>query len=239
MATKTGDPTPTKPTGEISITRVTATNEGQVAELISSNLPTNKEALEQTFATLFVDAYNAGNLQRGTVSPGSSITIVSQNDTTDLDFSIQSDLGDYLELAEVAPLSESFGRAALRTGKFHVLEMARWIYRSLIQRKFIKYGDELAGRTLLLLYITNWQFLISDRTIECIASLCRTNGCKFAGVYIYQGSAGHLNLVSKVFPWDEGALPSPKAFRDFKLANGRPGQSSLSGDFADLGPQPD
>ncbi len=104
MAAEPRGRTPTKPTGEIGITKVTATNAGQVAELISSDLPTSKEALEQTFATLFVEAYNAGNLQRGTVDPGSSITIVSQNDTTDLDFTIQSDLGDYLELAEVAPL---------------------------------------------------------------------------------------------------------------------------------------
>lgn len=117
---------PRKSTGEIGVTRLTQTGDGQRADLISTLLPNDKEGLKKFFAELFIKQFNANR------PLGPTITILNpvQNDTSDLDFAIESEVADYLELAELNPRSEAFGRAAYRTGKLGVYEYARWIFFS-------------------------------------------------------------------------------------------------------------
>lgn len=230
---------PRKPAGEVGTTIVSVQGDGtQAATLIPANLPNDKAALELHFAESFVGAFNEGHLSNATKAPDLKIEIVSQLGTEDLDFKILSPLGEYLELAEIAPIGEAFGRHAIKTGHFHVLEMARWVYRTLIKRKGIKYGPDLAGRTVLLLYVANWQFFISDNTVKCLNSLRSTNGCRFSAVYLTQGNGADLTVLYQIWPYDGPPLPSPKAFAELKLMNGEPGKSSWSVDFSNLPPKP-
>jgi hypothetical protein len=113
-------------------------------------LPVDKEGLERYFAERFVEQFNVDRL----LGPDVVISNVTQNGTADLDFSISSAVADYLELAELNPRSEAFGRAALRTGKLNVYQYARWVFFRVIQSKAKKYGN-VASRTVLLLFVTH------------------------------------------------------------------------------------
>lgn len=214
---------PKKNTGEIGSTRITQTADGPSAEIIPSTLPSDKEGLERFFAERFVEQFNVGR----PLGPQITIADIVQNDTSDLDYSIKSPVADYLELAELNPRSETFGRAAYRTGKINVYEYARWIFFRLVKKKAHSYGAT-SRRTILLLYVTHWQFYPSERVIECLNSLVHHNDCDFAAVFAMLTNGSDLRVLKQVHPYLGPALPAPSKYSGFTLTNLEPGHSSWS-----------
>ncbi|NEX92991.1 hypothetical protein [Caulobacter sp. 17J65-9] len=227
---------PKRTTGEIGGTKIVSDENGiETATLIPVDLPTGKEALEKFFADIFVDAFNS-QLPLG---PGASISKITQKDTSDLDFAIECPAADYLELAELTPLDQEFGRAMRRTGKFNMYTYARWIYLRVIKKKQIKYGPSLAKRVFLLLYVNDTMFMPTQQTIMCIQSLCARDGCDFSGVFILLTNGSDLRFIEMVVPYSGPSLPPPKAF-DRPAANLVPGQASWVVDLSDVpGASPD
>jgi hypothetical protein len=212
---------PRKTTGEIGSTIITQTERGMTAELNSVMLPADKEGLERYFAERFVEQFNADR----PLGPDVLISNLTQNGTADLDFSVSSSFADYLELAELNPQSEAFGRAALRTGKLNVYEYAKWIFFRVIKSKARKYG-EVASRTVLLLFVTHWQFYPSDRVIECLNSLVVHNGCTFAAVFVLMTNGSDLRLLKPVHPYSGPHPRRPRDYEGFTLTNLPPGHHS-------------
>ena len=165
-----------KRTGEIGITKITKAPHGQIAEIVHTPLPDNKEALEEYFARRFVEKFNS-ELPLG---PGVRIAAVVQNDTSDLDFAIESSIADYLEVAELNPRSEEFGRQAYETGVLDVYEYSKWVTSDLVMAKANRYGAAVAQRIILLLYVTHWQFFPSAALIKCLTSSVQQNGVQFS-----------------------------------------------------------
>ena len=212
---------PKKSTGEIGATKITQTAEGPRAEIIPTTLPSDKEGLEKFFAERFVEQFNADR----PLGPRTAILDLVQNDTSDLDFSIKSPDADYLELAELNPRSQRFGRAAYRTGKINVYEYAHWIFFRVIRKKARSYGVT-AGRTILLLYVTHWQFYPNERIIECLNSLVRQNGCDFAAVFAMLTNGSDLRILKPVHPYLGPSLPAPSKYSGFTFTNLEPGHCS-------------
>jgi hypothetical protein len=213
---------PRKSSGELGVTKVTGQADGTVsAEIIHAHLPSDKEGLERVFAAKFVEWFNATRPH----GPSVAINDLRQNDTSDLDFSVSSSIADYLELAEINPRSEAFGRNTLRTGRYNVYTFARWVWLKLIKKKQNSYDRATTPRTILLLYSTYWQFQYSDRTIECLRAITRLEGCSFAAVYLLKTNTTDLMVVDVVHP---GAPPPerPKQFAGFTVTNLPPGQAS-------------
>jgi len=214
---------PNKRTGELGVTKVTAQADGnQTAEVISAPLPPNKEHLELLFAQKFVEQFNAEK----PLGVDCTIVSLSQNDTSDLDFNISCSLADYLELAELNPQSEAFGREALRTGKFNIYTYARWIWLKLIKAKQRSYGAQTAGRTILLLYCTHWQFLPTDKVPECLISTLTLEGCQFASVFIMQTNTTDLTVTRKIWPYEGPKPRRPKDYSGFIGINFPPGRTN-------------
>ena len=165
---------------------------------------------------------NAFN-DRRPLGNGVGISDLRQNDTQDLDFAISCPVAEYLELAELNPRSESFGRAAYRTGKLNVYEYARWIWFRLIKRKAHKYGT-LCERVILLLYMTHWQFAPSGRVVECLNSYVQKNECPFAAVFILLTDGHDLIVIHKVHPYEGPALPAVSHYSGVTVTNLPPGQ---------------
>lgn len=212
---------PAKRTGEIGSTLVTPSPTGTTAVIIHAELPSIKENLETFFATLFVATFN----QAKPLGPDVTISNLVQNDTSDLDFTITSSVADYLELAELNPQSEPFGRSAIKTGELNVYDYAKWIFLKIIRRKDIKYGPIITRRAFLLLYATHWQFLIADPVIECLRSHVQGSGCGFAGVFILKTNGSDLNVIETVHPYFGPKFPKPSAYSRVKYFNLEPGQS--------------
>ncbi len=211
---------PEKSTGEIGATLITSGLDGDEARVIHVELPTNKEELEAYFASRFMEEFNRALL----MGPGCTIASIKQNDTTDLDFQIECTGAKYLELAELNPRSEEFGRAAYRTGRLSVYDYARWIFFRIMRKKGKAYG-KVAGETFLLLYSTHWQFLPSERVAECARSHVQTHGCAFAGVFMLLTNGSDLMRIEKLHPIGSERLPKPTAFEPFKLFNLEPGKT--------------
>lgn len=210
-----------KRTGEIGITKITAGPQGRTAEVIHTPLPDNKEDLEDYFARRFVEKFNS-ELPLG---PGVRIEGVVQNDTSDLDFSIESPIANYLEVAELNPRSQKFGRQAYETGVLDVYEYSKWVTSDIVIAKANRYGADVSRSTILLLYVTHWQFFPSDALIKCLTSSVLQNGVQFAAIFILQGSGGELNILYQILPYEGSSLPSPRQFRGSKCQNFEPGKS--------------
>jgi len=213
---------PIKTSGEIGPTRVTVTPEGETAEIVHTELPLDKEGLEQFFGSRFVTTFN----ETRPLGPNVEITNLKQNDTSDLDFKITCAAADYMELAELNPRSEPFGRSALRDGKLNVYEYAKWIFHRLIKKKALSYGPAVASRTMLLVYATHWQFVPSERVIECIQSHIQVHGCTFAAVFVLMTDGNDLRVLTPAHPFNARKLPKPSDYAGFKYWNLPPGQSS-------------
>ncbi len=213
---------PIKTSGEIGSTTITATPEGQTAEIVHTELPLTKEGLEQFFGSRFVTTFN----ETRPLGEFVDITNLEQNDTNDLDFKITCTAADYMELAELNPRSETFGRYALRDGKLNVYEYAKWIFNRLIKKKALSYGPAVASRTILLVYVTYWQFRPSERVIECIQSHIQVHGCTFAAVFVLVTNGNDLRVLALAHPVNLWKLAKPSAYAAFKYWNLPPGQST-------------
>jgi len=208
---------PQKPHTTLGMTRISAGPDGHEARYIDDSIPTDKEDRELHFAGRFVEKYNSDYVP----TPEAAILSFTQNDTSDLDFDLECGVADYLELAAIKPLSERFGQEIAATGKIDILQLGEWIYESLIVGKQSKYG-ELSGRVILLLYPEDWQFILSDSVLWCLAGLCRTRGTKFAGVFTIGGPPG-LDLVAMISP-NHGDVPDPESFAGKHYWNLPPGK---------------
>lgn len=213
---------PKKTTGEIGSTLITQTADGTRSEIVHVELPIDKEGLEHFFGSRFVSTFN----ETHPFGPGVEISDLKQNDTSDLDFKIKSSIADYMELAELNPRSEAFGRSALRDGKLNVYDYAKWTFNRLIKKKERSYGPQLAGRTILLLYATHWQFYPSERMVECICSHVQIHGCSFASVFVLMTNGHDLRVLSPAHPHSGPPLPKPSSYSGFTYYNLVPGQSS-------------
>jgi hypothetical protein len=220
--------------GELGITKVTGHAGGnQTAEIISAPLPSNKEQLECLFATKFIEQFNTEK----PLGVNCTIAAPKQNDTGDLDFRIDCSLADYLELAELNPQSEAFGREALRTGRFNIYTYARWIWLKLIKAKQRSYGAQTAGRTILLLYSTHWQFFPTDKVPECLISTLALEGCQFASIFILQTNTVDLTIIKKLWPYEGPRPRRPKDYAGFTGTNLPPGQTEWKIDGSRLLPE--
>ena len=211
---------PKKRTGELGPTKIAKRPDGShTAEIISARLSPRKEEVESLFATKFVEQFN----QLMPLGAGCTISGLKQNGTGDLDFRITCSVADYLELAELNPQSQEFGRSSLRSGKFNIHTYARWIWLKLIKKKQRTYGADTAGRTILLLYSTHWQFLPTDKVPECLTSTLSIEGCQFSGVFLVKTNTTDLTVIDKVWPHWGSPPRAPKEYAGFTGTNLAPG----------------
>lgn len=183
-------------------------------------LPADKGGLEEWFAKQFVIAFN----QAQPLGPSVNVSELVKNEVDDFDFSIRCEIADSLELAELNPSSEGFGRVALRTGKLNVHEYARWIFLRICKKKEKRYGAS-AARVFVLLYSTYWQFLPSKSVMDCLRSIFVREKSLFAGIFVLLTN-GDLRHVELIHPYAGGDVGSPSQYKHINLTNLRPGQSS-------------
>ncbi|TAV81577.1 hypothetical protein [Rhizobium leguminosarum] len=195
--------------GEIGFSRVSISEDGVGAyQYESTKLPDLKEPLEAYFADRFLEVFNR------TLPLGSDATIVvkQQNDTSTLDYDIESSVADFLELAEMTPLSQIWGRETFKTGHCDYYEFSKWVWHSIITEKSRKYGA-VSKRTILLLYATHWQFNASPPMIELMRSTLRKNGCPFAAVfYVDVLDDASPAILDSIYPY-KGELPPPRVHK--------------------------
>ncbi len=208
---------PKKPSGEIGLTRIGKGGSSNLAQLLSVQLPKTKEELELYFAERFLRQYNQG-------SRVEKISIVDQNDTSDLDFVISGSSAKYLELAEIAPYGQPFIAEVSDGYWIKAYDFSKWIWKTILSKKGDKYGD-LSKDVMLLLYGTNWKYYVSQEVLHGLIWTLRNKGCRFHSVFLLQSAGSDQDLLYQLFPCDHSADPARK-FKDTRYLNYRPGVSS-------------
>ena len=200
---------PKKPTWPIGETRLSFSPDGRV-DIINptDNHAGSKEEVEAFFAKIFCVEHNR-TLPRG---PGTEIAILTQNDTSDLDFNIESALGSFLELAEMTPVSEPFAQPAIETGHIDVYEMSKWAWQKVIEKKSARYAAK-AGETVLLLYSARREFYLAQPFIECLQSTLVRKGCMFSTVFVMNTNGTDFATLDLAHPYSGPTLPHPRFFK--------------------------
>ncbi|MDA0591616.1 MAG: hypothetical protein O3C17_26885 [Planctomycetota bacterium] len=117
--------------------------------------PETKEAIEKLVAESYANC---------ALAAGVSVSIVSQNDTSDFDFDAEYEGQEvYLELTEIAPLSHGGYDAA--SPSYEIISFADTIAAQ-IRKKAAKYAGVRETPIILLLYSTDWRFSLADQALE-------------------------------------------------------------------------
>ena len=182
------------------------------------HLPNNKEEIERYFALPFVEEFN----RLLPLGPDKLIHNITQNDTSDLDFRIEAKFADYIELAELNPKSEIFGRNILDTGGFDIFEYCEWIFHRIIQRKHSKYGRQ-NPKIILVLYATHWQFKINLNAINCLRAFVQQANLDFCGIYYLRMLGGTDPALENLGPPFAPSAPPPRFYQGKRSYNQRPG----------------
>jgi len=200
-----------KPTGITGPTRVGPDG----VEFLQLAFPTTKDEIEQFIVATFGCEPLPGGL---------TIRSRHQNRENDLDFSIKTSLGSmFLELMEIAPLENLRGSYESAPASYRPYDFAQHIYAKAM-RKSAHYASNKKPKIVLLLYVTNWTFNLSESVI-CLLQywFCTRPHC-FEWIFAYHPIDQHNGIRHLLYPTSAShwANFDPESLRDNVVHNQSP-----------------
>jgi hypothetical protein len=178
----------------------------QKAEFQPISFPKDKAKREQ-----FIVKFVTHGLRRSGHNPYKLTEEPIQNPESDYDFTLQTVSGtEYLELMEVAPLEGVGGSYQKAPGSYNHGELADFIYDKLIA-KSTKYRARPLPRIHLLLYTTDWRFLVSYNVLRLVGYCCQQTEHSFKTIIYFAPQDATQGDAKILYP-----LP-PNAFKDFDV----------------------
>lgn len=207
-----------KPTGQIGPTRVTATPAGVSSEFMPIDFGDSKVGVERRIASMFLCLAPEQN-----VFPHSACSLV-QNEESDLDFTLISkdEKSRKLELMEIAPL-EGVGGYSSASEIYRPYEFAKEILAT-IQKKSRKYGPPSSAEHHLLLYVTDWKFILSESVVGLLQYWTLSESHNFNGIYLFMPMEEREGVSRLIFPTPASFWSSydPEAYRENVVHNINP-----------------
>jgi hypothetical protein len=205
---------PIKPVGKTGVMTVTAGLSGGQTTFKKLDFPRTKEEIEEFIVKGFLKAAREANLLSASVS-------ASQNEQNSFDFLLlfNGDGKKYMELMEIAPLEHLRGTYDSAPASYKPYDFASYIFEK-VMKKSAHYGSVNAG-LILLLYITAWQFVLSQTVIALLQFWLTHTEHKFEGVYCYcpmtvDSGAAHLICPTPKEFWSGF---DPEKFRNTEVLN--------------------
>jgi len=153
--------------------------------------PKSKEAIEIAIVRSFADGNIPGGLQ---------ISSFYQQDQNDFDFKVESNCGDlYLELMEIAPLEHLHGSYANAPSEYKPYDFSKYIFDKAMG-KSTRYGGSKVPRIVLLLYITDWAFVLSDSVICLLQFWMQNQAHSFLKVFVHQPIQEGFGISHLIYP---------------------------------------
>lgn len=184
-----------KPTGTLGFVRIGVDQPPHFTKL---DFPGGKEEIERFILEATVrkaerDGLNLFHLKAHPV----------QNPENHFDFTLPTSNGEqYLDLMEVAPLSDTDGSYAKAPASYNQGDMADVIL-GLVLKKAAKYGVRMRTPLHLLMYTTDWRFRVSGETLQLVGcQLSKTEHCFSSVTHYVPDDAGDGELTM-VFPESE------------------------------------
>lgn len=197
-----------KPVGKIGPVRISS--EG--AEFQRLAFPETKDEIEAFIVQAFTSETLPGGLR---------IKSVHQNRENDFDFKVKTTEGSkYLELMEIAPLENLRGSYEAAPAKYKPYDFANYILTKILGKSG-RYDGEKRSSIVLLLYITDWSFTLSESVIALLQYWLTRQPHSFEYVFCYQPidhAAGVRHLIFPT-PADHWATFDPETLRENEVHN--------------------
>ena len=212
---------PAKPTGKIGPVKITGTAEGTRAKFSRIEFPSTKADIEQFIVNSFLRLAPAAH-----VFPHEGCS-AEQNPEQDLDFTLNCEDKRHrkLELMEIAPLEHVRGSYEAAPTSYKPYDMAQYVLSKLLS-KSSRYGPTAVPELYLLMYITAWQFTLSE-TVTCLLQYwTHTTAHNFTGIYLYM-PIDKSNGVSRLIyptPAEHWKTFDADSYRDNEVTNLHPEQ---------------
>jgi hypothetical protein len=176
------------------------------SEFIPHQLPVSKEEIEREICS---GALKAMRFHGWTAWP---LGIEPrQNELDDFDFSFELGSGrEYLDLAEVAPLEGVRGGYEGVPTTFPRRKLTDEILR-LVERKGTHYGRSRRSTVHLLLYITDFRFLVSEGVVTLSKWYLRSNHFGFKSICYYAPIDSEAGWLRVLYPAPDGVPYLSKA----------------------------
>ena len=186
---------PRKPTGESGVTKISTGPDGARAEFEQLEFPKTKDQIEKLIVSNFLR-----------LAPSTGVfsfpdCAVEQNPESDLDFTLKCDdkKARKLELMEVAPLEHLRGSYEAAPTSYKPYDFARYILEKALG-KSKKYGSSNRTELHLLIYITDWRFILSESVTALLQYWTLTTPHNFAGIYVYMPITKAEGIPQLIFP---------------------------------------
>jgi hypothetical protein len=214
---KTAPVKPNKPIGVNGPVKIDAGSDSCKIEFQQLDFPKTKEEIEAFIVRGFLrDAVANNFLPPVSVAP-------QQNAQDDFDFTltIEGHEAKSLELMEIAPLEHLRGSYAMSPDKYKPYELAEYI-KNKVLKKSERYRTSTGSGIVLLVYVTDWHFVLSELVLELLQYwLTHTSHC-FQAIYSYQPIDLASGVVHVIFPSASRSNFDPEAFRDHQVWNSNP-----------------
>jgi len=105
--------------------------------------------------------------------------------------------------------------------KYKPYELAEYI-KTKVLKKSERYRASTGSGIILLVYVTDWHFILSEPVLELLRYwLARTSHC-FQAIYSYQPIDLAFGVVHVIFPSTSRSNFDPEAFRNREVSNANP-----------------
>ena len=214
---------PKKPVGVNGPIKIGFGSESSTVEFQQLDFPKSKEEIEAFVVRGFLrDAVANNFLPPVRIAP-------QQNAQDDFDFTltIEGHGPKALELIEIAPLEHLRGSYAAASGKYKPYEFAEYI-KTKILKKSERYRTSIGSGIVLLIYVTDWHFVLSESVLGLLQYwLARSSHC-FQAIYCYHPIDTTLGVTHVIFPSTSQHNFNPEEFRNLEVSNANPATGYVS-----------
>lgn len=214
---------PNKPVGTNGPVKVNVGAGSSTVEFQQLDFPKSKEEIEAFIVRGFLrDAVANNFLPPVSIAP-------QQNAQDDLDFTITIEGHEpkSLELMEIAPLEHLRGSYAVAPAKYKPYELAEYV-KTKILKKSERYRTSAGSGIILLTYITDWHFVLSESMLALLQYWLALSSHCFQAIYSYQPIDQGFGVVRVIFPSTSRYNFNPEAFRNLEVSNANPATDYVS-----------
>jgi hypothetical protein len=184
---------PHKPTGVSGSTKIDFSPEKILIEPQPIQFPTVKEEIEELMVQGFLNVVSKEKLIQEPIN-------YEQNKQDDFDFTLETIEGKKaLELMEIAPLEHLRGQYNQAPEQYVPYDFAKYIFNK-IMKKSIRYTTSVENGLWLLVYATDFRFMLSNTVIGLLQFWTVKNPHSFERIYYHHPLAMKDGLVYTIFP---------------------------------------
>jgi hypothetical protein len=207
-----------KPTGITGPVRVKTGKGAPKVDFLPVEFPTTKPEIEALVVRSFLASAPEGLLTAPLID-------VLPNDENDLDF---VDAGaatpTYIELMEIAPLENVGGSYTSASSSYKPYDFAESLLAKIL-KKSARYRVGPKTRLVLLTYVTDWRFILSQTVVALLQYWTLVRAHAFSEIYTFKPTSASDGFSNRIFPTPRAFWRgfNPDAFRDTVTKNIEPG----------------